>query len=290
MTTQPRMSHADATESLARYIAKNNKKAQHIRKAYAGLGDDITFSRFVKVANDGRRGRSVAPTNTRILAGTTIFPHSVKEASAVKNVLVSGYNNAKIGRDVRKGKHFRSYWIYTLSLEERATCPKRCDHWVSCYGNNMPFAKRLKHGPLLTAAIEAQLAQLFKPFKNGRPQRVGILIRLHALGDFYSLEYVGFWERMLDQYPRLAIFGYTHRTPGSVIGAAVAGVKERHGRRFAIRWSNGKASRDCAVSIKHAADAPVDSFVCPEQTGGVAGCGKCALCWGTDKNVAFVEH
>jgi hypothetical protein len=74
-------------------------------------------------------------------------------------VLVSGHSNVKIGRDVRKGKLFRNYWIFSLSFEERATCPSNCHHWTECYGNAMPFAKRTDHRDFqaLTHAIERDI-------------------------------------------------------------------------------------------------------------------------------------
>ena len=51
----------------------------------------------------------------------------------------------KVGQFVHKGE-FKGYRIFTLTLEERATCPKSCNQWDVCYGNNMPFAHRLEHG------------------------------------------------------------------------------------------------------------------------------------------------
>ena len=37
----------------------------------------------------------------------------------------------------------------------------------------------------------------------------GFVVRFHVLGDFYSVEYVGLWRRLLRQYPTLRVFGYT---------------------------------------------------------------------------------
>jgi hypothetical protein len=267
-----------------------------IRKAYASRGDDCTLSRFVKVPGQHkqlRRRQWTLPglekaAGGAIAAGRSLFhAKGVKPVDELPHVLVSGHNNVKIGRDVRKGT-LRGYWIYTLSLEERATCPRTCHHWRNCYGNNMPYARRVDHrDPVaLMAAIEANVARLLR-----NPRRVGILVRLHALGDFFSAPYVWFWAKLLDREPRLAVFGYTAYPPDSEIGRAVAEVKARHGRRFAIRWSNGGAERDCTVSLKsHDVPVPAGTFACPEQTGKTAACATCALCWATDRNVAFVEH
>ena len=39
-----------------------------------------------------------------------------------------------------------------------------------------------------------------------------------------------------------------------------------------------------------AEDEQVNAIVCPEQTGATRACATCALCWGTTRNIAFVEH
>lgn len=276
-----------------------------VRKAYASKGDDVTFSRFVKVK------RAVAPTQrppsqmwlpgTRheaVVKGRSVFHRrGVKPVSALRNLLVSGHNNVKIGRDVRKGRLFRGYWIYTLSLEERATCPRTCSHWTTCYGNNMPYAKRVDHRDkrelerrLLNEVHELICAIGVKPRRGKMVQRTGVLVRLHALGDFFDEDYVDFWSNLLAIYPQLAIFGYTAHELSSPVGAAVLDAKRLWGRRFAIRWSNGGGAADCTVPIYNESDCPPDAFVCPEQTGRSEACGKCGLCWNTDKNVAFMEH
>lgn len=283
------MSRAEAEASLAAYERKHGKRGT--RKAYAGLGDDTTLSRFVKTGHVERKAKARNSSlpgfgHPAIEQGRSLFHRKgVKSPDQLANVLVSGHANVKIGRDVRKGKLFRGYWIYTLTLEERATCPRTCHHWQTCYGNNMPFAKRVQHSSRLERRLEVEIANLLKV-----RDRAGILIRLHALGDFYSERYVAFWDAMLRMHPRLAVYGYTARRRGDPIGDAIATVKARHGARFAIRWSDGGEAEDSTVSIRAEGDAPPGSFVCPEQTGRTRCCATCGLCWNTTKNVAFVEH
>ncbi len=143
--------------------------------------------------------------------GRTYFPRSVKQVGDVTNLLVSGVNNAKIGRVVTVGR-FKGWEIYTLSLEERKTCPRACHHWQNCYGNSMPYAKRIDHtSPDFLPALEANIERLL-----ALPGPPGVLVRLHALGDFYSSEYVNFWCRMLATHKRLMIFGYTAWLSGTV--------------------------------------------------------------------------
>jgi hypothetical protein len=153
------------------------KPLANMRKADKAHGDDVTLTRFV--LTDRRASHHHTALMPASATGTR-FKARVLRPDQMGRVLVSGHNNGKIGRDVRKG-HLRGYWIYTLSLEERATCPAGCRHWRSCYGNAMPFAKRVRHGRALLERLETEIAALLAV--RGRR---GILIRLHALGDFYS--------------------------------------------------------------------------------------------------------
>lgn len=282
--------------SRAARSRKGNPNSR-VRKAYASKGDDATLSRWVKTGkpNPPRQidlldtERVVDPALLRrpeVVAGRSRFARKgIRQPGDEPHVLVSGHSNVKIGRDVRKG-WARGYWIYTLTLEERATCPRSCHHWATCYGNNMPYARRVDHRDpeALQAAIERDVEKL-----ANMPTRAGLLVRLHALGDFFSVEYVTFWARLLQAHPRLAAYGYTAWPPDSPIGRAIAAVKRGYGPRFAIRWSNGEADEDCAIPVR-AVDAPVNAIVCPEQTGATAACATCGLCWGTKRNIAFVEH
>lgn len=263
-----------------------------VRKAYASKGDDSTLTRFVKT---GARGTIDHPRKQRrqpklpgfegahIQEGRTKFRKSVKRVDQLPHLLVSGHSNVKIGRDVRKAK-WRGYWIYTLSLEERKTCPSTCRHWQTCYGNNMPFAKRIDHtSPEFISKLMDEIAVLCK-------KRAGVLIRLHALGDFFSTEYVEFWMRMLRAFPNLALFGYTARHPTTPIGNMVWMMNSFWEGRSMIRFSDGQLPAMSTVSIGDESGCPPNAFICPEQTGKTRCCATCGACWSTTKNVAFMEH
>lgn len=268
-----------------------------VRKAYASKGDDITLSRFVKVKTPPGEHKQLQrkqwnlpgldKPNGAINSGRSLFHNKrVKPVAELPHVLVSGHSNVKIGRDVRKG-WLRGYWIYTLTLEERRTCPSSCLHWRTCYGNNMPYPRRVDHTN--AAALQAAILRDVDKLLAVKGRR-GILVRLHALGDFFDPAYVRFWSLLLDSEPRLAVYGYTAWPRGSEIGQEIAAAKARHGRRFAIRWSNGGRDEDCTVSVRDASSAPPNATVCPEQTGKTAACATCGLCWGSERNIAFVEH
>lgn len=192
---------------------------------------------------------------------------------------------------------FAGYAMYSLTLEERATCNPECGQLAVCYGNNMPFAKRYNVDGTLLVAIDMQLARLTR---NGRK----ILLRLHILGDFFNFEYVQFWRNMLVKYPTLAAFGYTHWPPTSRQGMAVNVLSAEYPTRFAIKWSLDRAEQIPLLStgmlsgtivVKDWADAPKGWIKCPAQMAADrgrsdVGCAECGIACATGANVAFVEH
>lgn len=278
------LTREQAEASLASYKTGRGAMA-HKRKAFAALGDDTTLTRFVRVRHD-------QPPRPRAISTAVITAaeqgRSLRRAPLAHpgaGMLVSGHNTVKLGRDVRKGR-LKGYWIFALSLEERSTCPSTCIHWLTCYGNNMPFAKRVDHSdtmfePELAADIERRLSV------RGR---VGILIRLHELGDFFSEAYVDFWRAMLARHDRLAVFGFTARKSDSPIGRAVAALVADFPDRASIRFSDGGADKGCTASIASPDDKPAGAIICPEQQGKTSCCATCALCWQTDRTIAFLSH
>lgn len=226
----------------------------------------------------------------------TLFPTTVVTVTADEpdRLLVSGKNNRKIGATVEKGK-FKGYSIFCLSLEERATCPADCELRGACYGNGMQMARRhrIGDGDVFYDRLGFEIAELLDDHE-------GLLIRLHVLGDFPSVEYVSFWKDVLDEHPKVACFGYTHRSPtnwgGDEIGDAIQAVKDAHPERFRIRWSSPVARADGAVVINNIPRGPRAGnleLVCPSQTDATACCATCALCWedaAKRECIAFIKH
>jgi hypothetical protein len=219
----------------------------------------------------------------------TLFPTTVVTVTDTEpeRILVSGKNNRKIGATVEKGK-FKGYAIYCLSLEERATCPSDCSARGFCYGNGMQMARRHRIGE--PDVFYDRLA--FEIFELMDKHPDGLLIRLHVLGDFPSVEYVSFWKEVLDEHPKLACFGYTHRYTDEIADALQA-VKDAHPERFRIRWSDQQIV-DSAIIIEHVPTKPrtkEGALVCPSQTDSTACCATCALCWDAPhETIAFIKH
>ena len=228
--------------------------------------------------------KALAADHPAALAGRTLYEARRQWAGFEGRVLKDGHNSRKIGRFVTKGR-WRGMPIFTLTLEERATCPRSCDHWLDCYGNKMNWSNRLLPGDALERRLDAELSQLQRVFPGG------FVVRLHVLGDFYSVGYVDRWAGWLDQHPALRVFGYSARPAGDAIGDRLRQLVAQRWDRFAVRFS-GAGGEGSANTIRRMPDAPrvPDGIVCPAQTGRTECCGTCGLCWGTRAPVAFVVH
>lgn len=214
----------------------------------------------------------------------TIFRSTVRQPDGKERLLKSGHNNAKIGRMVEKGA-WQGMPIYSLTLEERATCPRTCREWRTCYGNRMPFAHRFASGKGLEAQLDTEIRELAVEHCH-----TGFVVRLHILGDFYSTDYVELWREFLRRHRGLHIFGYTaHKlitNPIEPIAYALRLLSADYPRRFIIRESGYEA-----ITVPGTLLAPPGSIVCPAQTAQSLCCGTCTLCWSAkDKVIAFVGH
>lgn len=223
----------------------------------------------------------MAADHPAAIEGRTRYPHSLREGDPMP--LKSGEHSTKLGKRVTKGK-WAGMHIYGLTLEERDTCPRSCSHWLDCFGNKMLWAIRHAPGPALESNLFDQLLSLSLQWPHG------FVVRLHVLGDFYSVAYAEFWEKCVQRFPGMRVFGYTAWPASSAIGAVVYRTMMANRDRFAMRWSDAKWQQDNTVSINTEADAPAGVIVCPQQTGKTSCCGTCALCWETRKPIGFISH
>ena len=213
------------------------------------------------------------PTGT--IYKKNVFPSSKYQFKIIKQVTTQ----AKLGKWVTKGR-LKGARMYTVTFEERKTCPKSCFHWNDCYGNTMPFAHRVSTNKTTMLKMWRELTEI-----NKKPYP--ILIRLHVLGDFYSVEYVQFWRMVFDTFENIYCYGYTAYKPSTPIGKAIKKLRDSHWERFAIRYSNMPHVELSANSE----DMGVEGIVCPEQLGATKDCGTCGLCWTKTKdNIIFKTH
>ena len=265
-------------------------------RASAGLGGNRrpqgTLSRFVGTAAHAHRDHAMlAPDHPAIRGSRSLFPKSVVRADQSPRVLVSGINSAKIGKRVMKGA-WRGFPIFTVTLEERATCPATCPLWLECYGNAMPYARRHEPGPELIATLDAELRQ------KARYHPRGFAVRLHVLGDFYSLEYLQQWLTWIDEIPALHVWGYTAHDMQSLMGLGIDAGNDLWPDRWVFRFSVPEGHAETgytATTIWRKPEAPVvpEGQVCPAQTGRTTACATCGLCWSpaaADKRIVFIGH
>lgn len=281
-----RKMHADGIpdKEIAARVGCTPLYAKQIRKGVTGQHDQKQ-TRFVARALHGRPTRGMpAIDNPAVMEGRSLFRDHVSDVGR-ELIFKSGHNSAKIGKTIIKGK-WKGFEVYTLTLEERATCPLICKHWRSCYGNNMQFAQRFAHGEALETKIVYEIAAL------ARRHPRGFAIRLHTLGDFYSARYVKLWEILLDACPQLHVFGFSARLDyhGDPVAKELIDLVRRRWDRFAIRFSNAPVDECSTVSIEHPFQKPSDAVICPQQLGKTASCSTCGLCWQSKKRIAFIQH
>jgi len=227
------------------------------------------------------------PAHTRYQKSVVDIPDSPPESGLL--VLKAADTNKKLGaagKRITRGR-YRDKMLYSLTLEERATCWSGCQNWDDCYGSNMPFAKRYKHGPELEEALTTDVALLEKR------HRKGFVVRLHVLGDFYSVEYVDHWAMLLETVPALHVFGYTHWPHSTPIGYAVSQLVLTFPDRAAFRRSDQEEGDDIlpsAMTIGRGEPAAPGTVICPEQTGQTAACTTCGLCMNLTTSVSFIDH
>lgn len=231
---------------------------------------------------------NLRPGNPSLAKGRTIFLKSVKavDSKDVRVMLQSASTNRKLGngkKTILKGR-WAGMDLYQLVLEERATCPRSCQQWSNCYGNNMYLAKRIDHRdwPAFKERLEGELSSLAAKHPGG------YAIRLHVLGDFFSLRYVDLWKRALVRHPELRVFGYTHRWKGQGdgIGEAIGKLNDDYPDRWSVRYSD----RGGLMSANVGPSSAATDIQCPQELGKTESCLTCALCWQTDKAIKFTEH
>ena len=220
--------------------------------------------------------KNLRPPQTRYLKG--VKPPSL-------NMLKRGKQNKKLGDKVTV-KMWKGMTMYSLSLEERATCPSDCEQWDNCYGDNMPFAHRFDHNDHnFIGYLEMQLAEL----NDKHPD--GFVVRLHVLGDFYDGKYIVQWQLWLHQFENLRVFGYTHHTADSQLGNMINNVNRIHTDRFRVRFSDDDSTSFNASVVQTTAEALArPGIVCPEQSKFTDSCATCGYCWSSDQPVIFYEH
>ena len=243
----------------------------------------VAVKRRFEEHREGNRFVVLERDHPAVREGRTIFPSMVRPSSTEARLLKAGEHQRKIGSHVVKGR-WAGMPIFTLTLEERATCPRSCLHWLDCMGNKMNWARRIRPDERFLDQLDGELYGL------SMNNLAGFVVRLHVLGDFFSLAYVAAWGGLLKRYAPLHVFGYTAHPPASPIGSAIDRLNRRWPGRWAVRFSDGPDGKPRTVTIDSIEQAG-PAVVCPAQTGASDCCGQCALCWSAPgKPIAFLRH
>ncbi|WP_270374956.1 GP88 family protein [Marinicauda sp. Alg238-R41] len=278
------LSHSQASKDVRAAVGESAAPDPVKRPAAQSIDlKSTTHRRFRGHKIEPGRYTGLADDHPAVVEGRPLFQNAV-HASVSPRLLVDGKNSRKIGHVIGKGR-WRGMKVFTLTLEERRTCPRSCEHWGDCYGNAMHWARRHIADPALESRLEAEVAE------KAREHPQGFVVRLHVLGDFYNVGYVLLWCRLLKRHPQLRCFGYTAYDPRSSdqrerrIGFAVQAVREAFPDRFAIRLS-GYETR---VQDDFEDPGPRE-LICPAQLSEDASCGSCAWCWEREERIVFVRH
>lgn len=262
------------------------------------------LARFENFTAEPDRTVGLGENHAAVREGRTLFPGTVVTTFQSRRFLISGANSAKIGKEIEKGE-WAGLPVYTLTLEERATCPQSCAQWSGCYGNAMPWARRNDaYDPDFLPALKAEIVTLVRevcaPLAN-RPKLIppkGLVIRLHVLGDFFSTTYVRMWADLLRFLPELRVYGYTARKlddvdpDSSLIAAELDKLAQTYPDRWAIRTSHVEPGPGRTVVVDADPQSP-DVIMCPAQTKSTEACSTCALCWSPaawGKTIGFLRH
>ena len=146
--------------------------------------------------------KNLRPPQTRYLKG--VKPPSL-------NMLKRGKQNKKLGDKVSV-KMWKGMTMYSLSLEERATCPLTVRNGTTATVTTCRSLIALITTTHNFIGIREQLSEL----NDKHPE--GFVVRLHVLGDFYDGKYIVQWQLWLHQFENLHVFGYTHHTADLSLG------------------------------------------------------------------------
>lgn len=229
--------------------------------------------------------RTLPADHPAMVGMRTLYPNTVRSANPNENVLKSGVNSTKLGSRIAKGP-WAGAAIYSLKLEERATCPASCQQLGNCYGNNIGRrAVRWNVDVKLYTRLNIELDNL--SYEHRR-----YAIRLHDLGDFPTVAYVRFWLAALKAHPGLRLFGFTHWDRKSAIGSVIESESKRWDR-LRIRFSDNHAGERTSHVIPDQGKQgrhPL-GVICPaDHTRPHISCGSCSLCITSKIPVVFKVH
>lgn len=283
------------------------------------INDRQITQRTIKLDKDNRKNWFSKPNmvltsdSLALQEKRTIFPKTLIVPRIWDFIFSSWKNNTKLWDKVQV---WRLKWakFFQLVLSERAHCPQSCVMLRSCYWNNMHRTKR--YTPSLNQIptqeeiitffeiIESNVELLNKKFPEW------VLIRLHTLWDFNilwdenNIEYVLFWEKLLEKYHSIYVFWFTQFSIWTPIWDEISRIRKKMRSRFSFRTSNKPEMNWMAANVINREPThnkiitldsdwnPVTNIICPNNIDPLKfQCSTCWLCWQRpDVNILFLQH
>jgi len=113
-------------------------------------------------------------------------------------------------------------------------------------------------------------------------------VRIHSSGDFFSQEYVQFWEDIADSAPEVSFWAYTRSWMIADMLPELEKLRERKNVQLFASWDETMPQPPSGWRLAFVLDRPDSkisdrspaekSITCPEQTGELPNCASCGFC------------
>jgi hypothetical protein len=207
--------------------------------------------------------------------------------------------NTKTGK---RGKFFAS--IFVWNLPSIVTC-HAATSWCKrhCYNadpreNVFPVRRwaenwwwSLNDPGALSIVISQQLKNAAAP----------CAVRLHSSGDFFSPEYVKFWERIVTGCPSVRFWGYTRSWAIPELKSAIENLRSLPNCQLFASWDaemppaplNWRTAIvfESKQSLAQYQAGRQNQYTCPEQIGQAENCASCGECMrSSETDILFYLH
>lgn len=191
--------------------------------------------------------------------------------------------------------------VMQTSLMAGRTCPG-ASQWcaLACYAKDGFYRMPSVKGGLTarTDLAEEDLAAYEALLRADLAKYRPTTLRIHAAGDFFGVEYIAMWCRVVQDHREIDFYGYTRSWNVPELLPALLKLKALPNMKL---WASTDESMPSpppewreAKAFDHVEDARLAGFtVCPEQTGRKASCSDCGLCFKVTRpsfKLAFVKH
>lgn len=176
--------------------------------------------------------------------------------------------------------------VWTWSLPAIATCPGATDGPDGCVSGCYATKGYYSYPSLQQALIKrwelSEQADRFVALLSKELDRLadGTVIRIHASGDFFSVEYIRAWVELANLYSRLTFYAYTRSWRVKELRAELNRLRKLANVTI---WASTDVETGRAPKGWHRAHLESEfadgMIACMEQVGTKENCGKCGLCW-----------